>query len=321
MKKLFVGWVSTLALTISTATHAFTVFACEPEWAALVRSLLPEAKLHVATHAGQDPHHIEARPGLIAQLRSADAVVCTGAELEVGWLPALQQKAGNPKANEPFYAADYVTLLEKRTGAIATPWSGDVHPAGNPHVHADPRRMRLIAGALADYLKQRQPGKAKEIEARAQQFDDRWDKAIPALQRRAAGLKGKSIVVHHTTFSYLWDWLGIQVVADLEPKPGMPPTPGHLRRVLEQVKAPAGRSEAAGKSGLSRAVDAIVTATYQDQRPGQWLEGQLNRTVPLVVLPATVAENASGEDLLKWYEGLITTLQTQIERPRAGQGQ
>src|SRR5574343_213958 len=83
------------AAAFAAPAGAQTVFACEPEWAALTRVLLPAAKIHTATHAAQDPHHIEARPALIAQLRGADAAVCTGAGLEAGWLPTLQQRAGN----------------------------------------------------------------------------------------------------------------------------------------------------------------------------------------------------------------------------------
>ena len=99
------GLLALLAAVLPSLSSAFTVFACEPEWAALTRVLLPTARLHVATHAGQDPHHIEARPALIAQVRNADLVACTGASLESGWLPTLQERAGNPKAREVFFAA------------------------------------------------------------------------------------------------------------------------------------------------------------------------------------------------------------------------
>src|SRR6478609_4912851 len=102
-----------LALLALPATAALRVFACEPEWAALAQELggnLVEASS--ATTALQDPHQVQARPSLIARMRNADLVACTGAELEVGWLPVLQQQGGNPKVmpGQPgfFAAADYV---------------------------------------------------------------------------------------------------------------------------------------------------------------------------------------------------------------------
>jgi zinc/manganese transport system substrate-binding protein len=110
---------------------AQTIFACEPEWAALTKTLLPQAKLSVATHANQDPHHIEARPALIAQMRQADAAICTGAELESGWLPMLQERSGNArvqaKAPSMFYAADVVSLIDAQPGGANNPFAGDVH--------------------------------------------------------------------------------------------------------------------------------------------------------------------------------------------------
>ncbi|MFN5701189.1 MAG: metal ABC transporter solute-binding protein, Zn/Mn family, partial [Betaproteobacteria bacterium] len=117
------------------------VFTCEPEWAALVLELMPQAQVFWATTALQDPHHIEARPALIAQLRKADLAVCTGAGIEEGWLPALQQRAANPKVQDGalgmFYAAQTVSLIDPRAATL-NPFAGDIHPGGNPHLHADP---------------------------------------------------------------------------------------------------------------------------------------------------------------------------------------
>ena len=93
--------VAVLALAWTGTSAALTVFACEPEWAALVRVLWPEARVHVATHVGQDPHHIEARPALIAQLRQADLVVCTGAELEAGWVPVTMSSSSTRSQRAP----------------------------------------------------------------------------------------------------------------------------------------------------------------------------------------------------------------------------
>jgi zinc/manganese transport system substrate-binding protein len=275
---------------------ALTVFACEPEWAALTQTLLPSAKVYSATHHLQDPHHIEARPSLIAQLRNADMAVCTGAELEAGWLPMLQAKASNPKIQngQPgmFYAADHVTLVNPYKGAV-TPFSGDVHVLGNPHLHADPRRLLAVARALAPRLSAIAPQDKAGIERQLQQFEMALTGKIQAWEQLAKPLRGRSVVTQHANFGYLWLWLGLNPVADLEPKPGVSPTPAHLARTLE----------------LSRAAPpmAIVIAQHHDPRPAQWLSGQLGTRQKMVVLPATVT--GDGPDaLFAWFDLMVNRL-------------
>ena len=275
---------------------ALTVFACEPEWAALTHSLLPSAKVYSATHHLQDPHHIEARPSLIAQLRNADMAVCTGAELEAGWLPMLQAKASNPKVQNGqlgmFYAADHVTLVNPYKGTV-TPFSGDVHVLGNPHLHADPRRLLVVARALALRLSAIAPQDKAGIERQLQQFEMALTGKIQAWEQLAKPLRGRSVVTQHANFGYLWLWLGLNPVADLEPKPGVSPTPAHLARTLE----------------LSRAASpmAIVIAQHHDPRPAQWLSGQLGTRQKMVVLPATVT--GDGPDaLFAWFDLMVNRL-------------
>lgn len=295
-----------LGLTSAVGTaSAQTVFACGPEWAALVRTLLPQARVHVATHAGQDPHHIDARPALIAQVRNADLVVCTGAELEAGWLPLLLQRAANPRAREVFYGAEHVALLDARPGVVATPWSGDVHAHGNPHLHTDPRRLLQAADALAQWMAAVFPDQAAPIAARQAAFASAWQADIARWQQRAAPLRGQRVAVQHGTFAYLLHWLGLQVVADLEPRPGMPPTPGHLNRLRDSLRAVPPL--------------AVVLASYQDPRPARWLHSQVPE-VALAVLPATTDEGAEADGLRRWMDGLVDSLLA-AHRSRGGTAQ
>lgn len=275
-----------------------TVFACEPEWAALTRQLLPQARLHVATHAKQDPHHIEARPALIAQLRSADAAICTGAELESGWLPVLLQRAGNARVQEGtpglFLAASAVTLIDAQPGTVGNPFSGDVHAAGNPHIQADPRRLLEVARAWAARLQQLFPAQQAEIAQRLSAFEAGWSARIAGWEQAAAGLRGRRVAAQHAGFSYLWHWLGIEQVADLEPKPGLSPTPGHLQRLLDRLRddPPA----------------AIVITAYQDPRAARWLATQLDGRVPVLQLPSTVEDPEAADALGRWFDGLLQQL-------------
>lgn len=296
------GWFRSAALAGllvgAAGAGAQTIFACEPEWAALTRILLPSARLHVATHAQQDPHHIEARPGLIAQLRSSDAAICTGAGLESGWLPTLQQRAGNPRVQDGapgmFFAASATALMGARPGAGGNPFAGDVHAEGNPHLHTDPRRLQQVARAWSARLQQLYPQQQAAIAQRHDAFDALWRTRLAAWERRAADLRGMQVVAQHSTFAYLWDWLGVRQVADLEPKPGLAPTPGHLQRLLGTLRdTPPG---------------AIVVSSHQDPRSARWLSQQLGASVALVQLPATVEDHDAADALGRWFDRLLDAL-------------
>lgn len=286
------------SLLAAPTAHALNVFACEPEWAALVRVLAPDAQVVSATHARQDPHHIEARPALIAQLRRADLAVCTGASLEAGWLPMLQQRAGNPAVRDGapgmFYASDQVALIDPQP-AGGGPFTGDVHAEGNPHFHTDPKRLLEVARALAERLAELRPASAAAVQARLRTFEADWAGRIAAWERRAAPLRGRTVAAQHGTFAYLWRWLGIEQVADLEPRPGLSPTPGHLQRLLVTLRG--------GTPPL-----AIVAAEYQDPRAARWLAAQLGDRVPMLVLPATVDDASAPDALGTWMDALIAAL-------------
>lgn len=291
-------WAAGAALAAAPAAQAQTIFACEPEWAALTRVLLPQARLHVATHAQQDPHHIEARPALIAQMRAADAAICTGASLEAGWLPTLQQRAGNARVQDGaagmFYAATAVTLLDPRPGAVAHPFAGDVHAEGNPHLHADPRRLLQVAAAWSTRLQQLFPAERIAIAARQAGFQAQWQARVAAWEQRHAALRGLPVAAQHASFAYLWRWTGVKPVADLEPKPGLAPTPGHLQGLLDRLHpAPP---------------VAIVITSYQDPRPARWLAQQLGGGVPVLQWPATVEDPDAPDALGRWFDRLLAAL-------------
>src|SRR3954463_15861880 len=146
-----------LVALASPAHAALRVFACEPEWGALTQALGGNlVDVTVATTALQDPHRIDAKPSLIARVRNADLVVCTGAELEIGWLPVLLQQSGNAKvqSGQPgnFEAARNVKMMEIPASVDRS--QGDVHAAGNPHIQTDPRNIALVATALGARLAQ-----------------------------------------------------------------------------------------------------------------------------------------------------------------------
>jgi zinc/manganese transport system substrate-binding protein len=271
------------------------VFACEPEWAALAVEIGGDlVDVDSATTALQDPHYIQARPSLIAKVRNADLIVCSGAQLEIGWLPALLQKANNrnvmPGSDGNFEASMFVERLEA-TGNVDRA-QGDIHPQGNPHVQTNPHNIRLIAGALAERMAQLDSANADAYRSGLANFTGRWDEAIETWENRAAPLKGKRIITHHKSWVYLERWLGLQEVGNLEPIPGLPPTAGHLSQLVKRFS--------------NNGADVIVRSPYQDDRASEWLEDRTG--IPAVVLPLTVGGTEEATDLMALFDDIIDRL-------------
>jgi zinc/manganese transport system substrate-binding protein len=284
-----------LTLLAAPARAALHVFACEPEWGALVQELGGSlVDVSVATNALQDPHQIQAKPSLIARARNADLVVCTGAELEIGWLPVLLQQSGNAKVQpgQPgnFAAADYVHKLDVPTQLDRA--QGDVHAAGNPHIQTDPRNIALVAAALGPRLQQLDPSHASDYAKRQADFAQRWQQAVARWTAQAAPLKGTAVVSQHKAFVYLYDWLGLKEVAVLEPKPGVEPTASHLQEVLAALK--------------STPVRMVLYAAYQDARPSEWLSK--NAAIPAVKVPFTVGGTDAAKDLFGLFDDTVARL-------------
>jgi zinc/manganese transport system substrate-binding protein len=287
--------LATLLVVALPARAALDVFACEPEWASLTQELGGDhVSVSSATTAAQDPHHIQARPSLIARMRRADLVVCTGMELEIGWLPVLIGQSGNPRlvTGSPalFEAGRYITPLE--VPARVDRSEGDVHADGNPHIQLDPRNIALVAQALEARLAQIDPGNAADYAARLRDFSARWSAAIQRWQQQAQPLRGMAVVDHHRNMSYLWHWLGVHEVGTLEPKPGVEPSAGHLAELAAQLKREPARM--------------VVRAAYQDARASQWLSGHAG--IPAVELPFTVGGDARAADLYGLFDDTIARL-------------
>ena len=277
------------------AYAALNVFACEPEWGALVREIGGNAvKVYTATTALQDPHRIEARPSLIAQMRRADLVVCSGADLEAGWLPVLLREAGNARVQPGlpglFEATRFVALLEKPASLDRS--QGDLHAAGNPHIHTDPRNLARVGAALAARMAELDPPSAAVYQAQWQAFSARWSEAIVRWELRAKPLKGLPVAVQHKSFSYLLAWLGMKEVVTLEPKPGVEPSVSHLARVATQLQTTPAR--------------AVLRAGYQSPRPANWLAERTG--IPALALPYTVGGSERAQDLFGLFDDTLDQL-------------
>lgn len=304
MKRTYLILIAGLLTLAPLVSHAeLSVFACEPEWAALSKEIGGDrVRSWSATSAAQDPHHIQARPSLIAKLRKADLLICSGAELETGWLPVLLRRARNPRVQpgQPGYlmAAEQVSRLEIPERLDRS--EGDIHALGNPHIQLDPRRLLQVARVLAGRLMQIDGVNTTHYRARLADFEQRWQTAMADWSERATGLRGRGVVVHHSDWTYLLDWLGMRRIAALEPKPGLPPAAGHLAELKAQLAATPAL--------------AIIRSPNNDPRPAQWLAEQSG--TPVLVLPATVDEANDAADLFALFDTLVKQLTAQAsERP------
>ena len=297
MKKLLALVVGVICpmLAASSAMAAINVFACEPEWAALAQEIGGDrVNTTSATTAQQDPHRVEARPSLIARMRNADLVVCTGSELEIGWLPILLTQAGNAKvqAGRPgnFEAAQYVSRLE--IPKVLDRAMGDIHPGGNPHIQTDPRNIAKEAEALIARLSQVDAPNADTYRTRGRAFLDRWQAAIARWELQAAPLRGLPVVVHHKAWSYLEAWLGLREVATLEPQPGVPPTPSHLAALVDGMRREPAKF--------------VIYSAYNDPRAAEFLSQRTG--VPSVLLPFTVGGTDRAKDLFSLFDDTLARL-------------
>ena len=284
-----------LGLLFGNSYAAVNVFTCEPEWKALAKEIGgSNVSVFSATHAKQDPHHIRARPSFISKVRRADLVICSGAGLEAGWLPILIQKGSariQPGSQGYLMAADFVKVLEIPTSVDRS--MGDIHPEGNPHVHLDPRNIKLVGKELSNRLQKIDSTNANFYDERFKDFASRWDKAIVQWEANAAQLRQKSIIVHHKSFAYLISWLNLQFAGSLEPRPGIPPTASHLESLLVKIRQ-------------GQSADLIIRTAYESEEASNWLSKQTG--IPAIQLPYTVGGDPEANDLFSLFDRSISLL-------------
>jgi zinc/manganese transport system substrate-binding protein len=211
----------------------------------------------------------------------------------------LLRRSGNP-AIQPgnfgnFLAADFVRRIE--IPRVVDRSQGDVHPQGNPHIHLHPRNIERIAEALARRLAEIDPANAADYGSRAEDFLARWSNARDSWEERGLALEGMRLVSHHRSFSYLADWLDLDIVATLEPKPGIPPSGAQLARLLEQLtpNPPVG----------------IIRAPFENEKPANWLSQRLE--VPVIELVYTVGGDEESTDLFALYDRTIAMLEEYLQ--------
>jgi zinc/manganese transport system substrate-binding protein len=255
-----------------------------------------------ATHIGegyQDPHFIEAKPSFILELRKADVWAFVGLDLEIGWMPLLLQGARNPRINLGgsgyMDVSKAIRVLDVPSGNIDRS-QGDVHTQGNPHYWLDPENGRRIARAFRAKFSELDPSNAAAYERNAKAFEDRLNAAEKEWQPMVQDLKGKPIVAWHTSWRYFAEYTGVNIVAFMEPKPGVPPSPSHLASVIETIK----------RTGAK----AIIMEPFYNRKTADFVAARTGAKV--LILPPSVGGLKGLNDYIAVMKHGITQLASAI---------
>jgi len=188
----------------------------------------------------QDPHFVEPKPSLMVELNKADLLVYVGLDLEIGWLPPLVLGSRNPKIQngEPgnLDCSQAIPVLDVPTTKVDRSM-GDIHPQGNPHYWLPPANAKLLAKEIAQRLEQIDSAGKAEYEKNLAAFDAKVDAKEKEWAPLVAKMKGAKVATYHKSWSYVSQWLGMTEIGYVEPKPGIPPDPEHLVRLIHEMKA------------------------------------------------------------------------------------
>ena len=288
------AWLSAWAVAAPVAGQ-LRVVATTPDLGALAREIGGDrVEITALAKPTEDPHFVDARPSLIVTLNRADMLIDGGAELEIGWLPALLQGVRNTKiasgAPGRVSAAAGVTMLDVPASLDRS--RGDVHALGNPHFMLDPVNVRLIAAQIADHLAQVDAASAEQYRANFQRFNGRLDAKLTEWQAQLAPFRGAKIVTYHRDFVYLAARFNLDVVTTLEERPGIAPSPAHVAQVIRTMREQSAR--------------VILVQPYQNRRTAETVARQTEAVVLDMPQQPGVAQNTDTYFTLMDY--LIRTL-------------
>jgi zinc/manganese transport system substrate-binding protein len=239
-KKTIIFGVLALAASAADARAALKVITTTEDLASIVREVGGDkVSVEAIARGYQDPHFVEAKPSFIFKLNAADLLVVVGRELEIGWLPPLITQSRNSKIQPGgtgyLDASLTAKILDMPTGQI-TRAMGDVHPQGNPHYWLDPSNGRRVGQAVQDKLSALSRNDAAYFAQRYADFDRRLAEAEKRWKAQMAPFKGLKIVTYHRSWSNFAEAFGLDVVGYVEPKPGIPPSPGHTLELIQEIK-------------------------------------------------------------------------------------
>ncbi len=288
-------WLCALWLTTSAQASNLSVVASYGWIGDLIKQVGgDQVTVNLLAQPDFDPHFVPPKPSLAVKLRNADLLVINGGQLEMGWLPPVLRQSANRRINpasEGFLdLSSYIKLRNPRPHATRA--DGDVHPDGNPHFDLNPYNFLILSQVVADKLCQLDQAHCPAYQQRQQDFNQRWQARILIWESKLAHLRGKGVVQYHESFDDMAHWLGMKIVANVEPVPGVPPGAGHLESLLNTL------SEAS--------VVMVIQEHFRDKEATQWLARQ--KGIPWRVLPCDVGADERAKDLFSWYDLMTETL-------------
>lgn len=268
--------------------RTLNVVATTPDLAAVAREIGGDAVTVTAlAKPTEDPHFVDPKPSHLITLNRADVLIEGGAELELGWLPPLLDNARNAKiaAGAPgrVIASQGIRMLE--IPATFDRSKGDIHSLGNPHFMVDPVDAKIVAAGIADHLSQVDPADAAKFKANLARFNATIDQKLPEWERQLAPYNGTKIVTYHKDFVYFAARFKLDIVQELEPKPGIAPSPAHLADVVTAMKTSKAR--------------VILVQPYQNRKTAETIARQTGATVvDMPQQPGAVPNTTSYFDLM-----------------------
>ena len=285
----------------SAAQAKINIFACEPEWAALAKELTGDAAVITsAADAQQDPAKVTVSDQLVAAIRKANLVFCSGEGMESGWLPALLAKTPNPSIqignSGNLMAADYVIPLDLPSGLSTDTSSDDAHAdenvGGNPNVHLNPHNIMLVAEELQKRLSEIDPDNRALYDTRYNAFFDHWQDAMDRWEQQSAGLFGLTVATEDDSWAYLIDWLGLVNVGSVEAN-GAHPTAAQLKDLASEMKR--------------RSARVILRTPFGSDSATKQLASETGARI--LVLPYTVGGDKDSDDLFALFDRTLSLLE------------
>jgi len=244
----------------------------------------------------QDPHFVDAKPSFMMKAKNADLFIRIGLELEIGYEDLIIDGSRNQKIRigNPGHldASEGVYLLEVPTTTKVDRSMGDVHPMGNPHYWLDPENVKIVARNITNRLSELSPEDTGYFQENLKTFDKKMDEKMIEWNKKMAPFKGEKIAIYHRSWPYFVDRFGLAIACELEPKPGIPPSPGHLKETIDIMK----RDN----------IKIILMEVFYDEKPAQFVANQTGAKV--VVVPNSVGGTKEAKD----YFSLIDTIVDRI---------
>lgn len=279
----------------SSASAQLKVVATTPDLASIAREIGGNAvTVQALAKPTEDPHFVDAKPSHIVTLNRADVLIEGGAELELGWLPPLLESSRNPKiaAGAPgrVVASTGIRMMEIPTSFDRS--KGDVHSLGNPHFLVDPVDAKIVAKNIADHFSRVDPRSASKYAANLAAFNNNVDTKTIQWVRALAPYKGSKVVTYHKDFLYFANRFGLSIVNELEPKPGIAPSPSHLANVIGTMK--------------SQGVKVVLVQPYQNRRTAETVARQTGAKV--LDMPEQPGARSNTPTYISMMDNLVNTL-------------